>query len=129
MKVTIGPYPKPKSKAQRKVAVTVEDHDLWNLDHTLALIIHPALVKFRNTGHGAPYVADEDVPEKLRSTKSKKKKNSSTDSNHFKRWDYVLDEMIYAFEAVTKDDAMSFPTDRVSNGLKLFGKYYINLWN
>lgn len=127
MKVNIGKYPSGKSKTPRKISVQIDDFDVWNLDNTLALIIHPALLKLKSTSHGAPHVADEDVPKKLRATK--KKNPWETDSNHFKRWDYVLDEMIHAFEASINDDAMAFPTERVSNGLRLFGKYYFNLWN
>jgi len=54
LKVNIGKFPK-KFDAQRKVSVQIDDFDTWSLDHTLALIIHPALVKFKQdsleTGH------------------------------------------------------------------------------
>jgi hypothetical protein len=48
---------------------------------------------------------DADVPEELKSTSAPpKKEDYDTDDNHFKRWDYVLDEMIWAFEQKVKDD-------------------------
>ena len=57
------------------------------------------LVKLKNKKDGAPYVDNEDVPENLRSTNAKPKENEwDTDEFHFDRWDYVLDEMIFAFE-------------------------------
>jgi hypothetical protein len=57
------------------------------------------LKKMKETKHGAPFVDDEDVPEGLRSTDAPPKENEyDTDANHFKRWDWVLDEMIQAFE-------------------------------
>jgi hypothetical protein len=74
------------------------------MDHTLAYIILPMLKQLRETKHGAPNVDDEDVPEHLRSTAAAAKENDwDTDSNHFLRWDWVLDEMIQAFECKVSD--------------------------
>jgi hypothetical protein len=40
----------------------------------------------------------------LRSTSAEPKKNEwDTDSNHFQRWEWVLDEMIWAFEQQQPD--------------------------
>ena len=64
-----------------------------------------------------------------------------TDDKFFKRWDWVLDEMIYAFDCkANKDDvymrfdikdkdAMNAEQERISNGFRLFGKYYESLWD
>jgi hypothetical protein len=71
------------------------------MDHTLALIVLPMLKQLKATKHGSPLVDDEDVPENLRSTAAGPKENEwDTDSNHFKRWDWVMDEMIFAFESL-----------------------------
>jgi hypothetical protein len=73
--------------------------------HTLAYIILPMLKQLKETKHGAPYVDDEDVPEHLRSTSAPPKENEyDTDSNHFARWDWVLDEMIFAFDCQVGDN-------------------------
>jgi hypothetical protein len=41
----------------------------------------------------------------LRSTEAPPKENEwDTDANHFKRWDWVLDEMIQAFECKVDDE-------------------------
>jgi hypothetical protein len=57
------------------------------------------------TKHGAPMVDDEDVPEELRSTSAPATENEwDTDANHFLRWDWVLAEMIWAFEQKVSDD-------------------------
>jgi hypothetical protein len=70
------------------------------MDVTLAHVIVPMLKQLKETTHGAPYVEDEDVPEHLRSTAAPPKENQwDTDDNYFKRWNYVLDEMIFAFES------------------------------
>jgi len=68
------------------------------MDRTLALIVHPMLKQLNKSKHGAPFTDDEDVPENLRSTNAKPKKNEwDTDSNHFKRWDWIMKEMIWVF--------------------------------
>ncbi|NBP03012.1 MAG: hypothetical protein EBU90_23445 [Proteobacteria bacterium] len=76
------------------------------MDHTLADIILPMLKQLKVNQQGAPCVKDEDVPEGLglRSTEAEPKENEwDTDSNHFKRWEWVLDEMIFAFESEVDD--------------------------
>ena len=88
--------------------VKLDYWDTWSFDHTLADIILPGLRQLQATKHGAPFVDDEDVPEELRSTSAPAKENEwDTDSNHFKRWDWVLDEMIWAFEQKVNDEADS----------------------
>lgn len=88
--------------------VKIDYWDVWSMDSTLSPIILPMLKKLQEVKHGAPFVEDEDVPERLRSTTKaavKSKKNSwDTDCNHFKRWDWVLDEMIWAFEQLCDEN-------------------------
>ncbi len=145
MKIKIGPY--RKNRAQH---IKIEPHDTWSMDCTLALIIHPMLVQLKATTHGAPLVADQDVPEELRSTTAPPKEDQwGTDDNHFKRWDWVLDEMIWAFSQKSKSlnagdmcaekcasfgdpvckACMKETQERLSNAFKMFGKYYENLWD
>ena len=96
-------------KRKRTVKVKIDRWDTWNVDSTLGFIIHPMLVQLKKTKHGAPYVDDDDVPEELKSTSAPPKKNEwDIDDNHFKRWDYVLDEMIWAFEQMTLDEEPDF---------------------
>lgn len=90
--------------------IRIDRYDTWSMDHTLSDIILPMLRQLQATKHGAPFVDDEDVPEgmNLRSTEAEPKENEwDTDSNHFKRWDWVLDEMIWTFEQKVADDAES----------------------
>lgn len=87
------------SKRKRKIKVRIDKYDTWSMDHTLAVIILPMLKQLKEKKHGAPHVDDEDVPEELRSTSAPAKENEyDIDNNHFKRWDWVMDEMIWAFE-------------------------------
>jgi len=84
------------SKKKRKVKVKIHDYDTWNLDHTLSLIILPALLKLKEDKSGVPNVYNEDVPDDL--------KSDSDDFESLKRkWDYVLDEIIFAFNSQEDD--------------------------
>lgn len=150
------------SKKKRTEIVKIDSYDVWSMDHTLSLIVVPMLKRLKAVKHGAPFIDDEDVPPKLRSTTKsaqKAKKNPwDTDGNHFKRFDWVLDEMIWAHEQIIDDDGedkfydhteaekeLDFTKsiskikvdrkglkayhDRINNGLRLFGKYYRALWD
>lgn len=140
-------------RKRRTVKVHIDEYDTWNMDSTLAHIIHPMLVQLKETKHGSPHVDDEDVPENIRSTFAKPKENE-WDSDEFlhERWDWVLDEMIWAFKNINEEWEEEFHTppegkwsvenfgtidiegrqkvqDRMTNGFRLFGKYYQGLWD
>ena len=161
----------------RVTYVKIDRWDTWSMDSTLAAIVLPMLRQLQATKHGAPMVDDDDVPEHLRSTAAEPREDEwDTDSNHFARWDWVLAEMIYAFEKKNQDDWTAefhsgeidmvwIPVDkdgnevtkgehkymqvkrgpndtshwdregmetvqkRITNGFRLFGKYYESLWD
>jgi hypothetical protein len=135
-----------EDKRKRTIKVQIDKWDTWSTDHTLSLIILPLLKQLKATTHGAPIVQDEDVPEELRSTNAPKPEQSyDVDDNHFKRWEWVLDEMIFAHEHIVSDeweneyykhanpdnidwDGLKAMHERIQNGLNLFGKYYRGLW-
>ena len=84
--------------------VKLDRWDTWNMDSTLALIILPMLKQLHAAKQGAPCVDDEDVPEELKSTSAPAKENEwDTDENHFKRWDWVMEELIWTFEQLHPD--------------------------
>ena len=92
------------SKKKRKISVRIDRYDTWSMDHTLAHIVLPMLRQLHATKQGAPTVDDSDVPEELKSTSAPPKENEyDTDENHFKRWDWVMGEMIFAFEHLLDD--------------------------
>jgi len=152
--------------------VKIDHYDTWSMDHTLADIILPMLNKLNTEKHGAPNVDDEDVPIELQSWTSPAKDEYDTDGHHFARWDYVLNEMIFAFESKVNDgwqekfysgvsDMKTVPCEwdengkptlysfedgpnhtykcdyegiaevqkRITNGFRLFGKYFEALWD
>ncbi len=107
MKISIGKY--PKKDGEQKKSIRIDPWDTWSMDHTLADIILPMLKQLRKTQHGAPCTDDEDVPEHLRSTNAKPKKNSwDVDEFHFKRWDWIMKEMIWTFNEHAKDREPNF---------------------
>lgn len=61
--------------------IKIDKYDTWNMDNTLAKIILPMLKQLKATKHGYPSGLTE------------------------KKWDYILDEMIWAFEQLNADDA------------------------
>lgn len=159
----------PFSKAYQKVMdfihpevnyVKIDYWDTWSMDHTLSPIILPMLVQLQKTKQGSPNVDDEDVPEYLRSTSAPAKENEwDTDDNWHKRWEWVMNEMIWAFTQLNDDDnegqfydhpevdksekdlsklisnikcdydGLRAHNERIQNGLCLFGKYYRGLWD
>jgi viroplasmin and RNaseH domain-containing protein len=143
-------------RKDQKIKVRIDGYDIWSMDHTLSNIVTPMLQRLKENKHGSPWVDDEDVPEELRSTAAPPKEHEwDTDDNHEKRWDWVLNEMIWAFEQKQRDhwesDYYKYESDptetlglklvwedregraahqaRMSNGFKLFGKYYEALWD
>tara|TARA_R110000850_G_C9973231_1_gene465336 strand:- start:2397 stop:3023 length:627 start_codon:yes stop_codon:yes gene_type:complete len=145
---------------RQRFEVRIDPWDTWSVDHTLAPIILPMLIQLKATKHGAPLVTNSDVPKELQATKENIDeycKGGNADSKHFERWDWVLDEMIWAFEQKCRDhwqedyygpyiegkDGELFSgrfewTDdegskahqlRMTNGFRLFGKYYEHLWD
>ena len=135
------------SKKKRKVKVRIDKYDTWGMDHTLALITLPMLKQMRDTKHGSPAVDDEDVPEHLRSGVEPAAEDYDIDGKWHQRWEWVLDEMIWAFEQIINDDnddqffdhsttPMTYDkeghkahNERIDRGTTLFGKYYRGLWD
>jgi hypothetical protein len=104
---------------KRKVEIRIDPYDTWELYHTLALIIHPALIQLRDTNHGCGNIAPEDCP-------------SMSEED---RWNWFMDEIIWAFGEIANNyknepDCHDMPYhDRIKNALTLFGKYYQSLWD
>jgi hypothetical protein len=150
-----------ESKRKRQVYVRIDKFDTWSMDHTLSYIILPMLKQLKATKHGSPNVDDSDVPLPLQSTapgaRDRCEEEWDLDEHYFTRWDYVLDEMIWAFEQQDNDgdsqfydhgtkvagetfedsmnrikidyDGLKAYNARKANGFRLFGKYYEALWD
>ena len=118
--------------------VRLKGDDIWEAEQTIAIVVYPILLKLRKEKHGAPNVDPIDVPEHLRMTVEQKKAynvDGTTDENYFARYDYIMDEMIFAFKYILDGkqyDYVNFDRreyERVENGLQLFSKYYFSLWD
>jgi len=90
-------------KKERNISVHLDPWDTWSADHTLALIILPLLKALGDSKQGAPYVDYEDVPKELLPPVGVILESGHVDENHVKRWDYVLGEMIFAFESTVDE--------------------------
>ena len=104
MKVNLGKFPK---NGDRKINVVIEKHDTYSLDHTLASIIYPALLQLKATKHGVPHeFADVGGEDYLDQDSFDFYKDSQQESFEIgaKRWDEVLDKMIWSFEQILKDN-------------------------
>lgn len=143
----------------RRVYVKIDKYDTWSMNSQLALIVLPMLRQLRETKHGYPLgIDDGDVPAKFHTAfnslqlhnafdqldlfpETKDFVDSAESNNAEMRWDWVLDEMIWAFEQLNSDweeqfhvngfdkDGFKIHSDRIDNGLRLFGKYYRALWD
>ena len=108
---------KQKQKVPREI-VKIDRWDTWSMDHTLAPIILPMLKQLRESKHGSQIVDLEDVPEFMRTTETEDWDDQKcfdfyheTDLHGFNkcgydvhdRWDWVMGEMIFAFESIGSD--------------------------
>lgn len=141
--------------------VKIDYYDTWSMDCTLSPIILPMLKQLKATKHGSPFADDADVPEHLWSTAPGARDNCDEydiDNNHHLRWEWVMDEMIWAFAQLNDEnhdnkfwdhsevdhkapittqlgkskcdwDGLKAHGERIANGTRLFGKYYQALWD
>lgn len=115
-------------RKQQNVSVRIDYWDTWSMDETLGHIVLPMLKQLNK--QGAPHVDNNDVPVELQSAEP-------TDELWFERWDWVLNEMIFAFESKAgenKDwedkyhtgvmDIVSVPVDAEGNEVDADGAKY-----
>ena len=108
MKVKIGNYPTWRwyhnylhdwfdYAPTPKVKVKIHNYDTWSMDTTLAHIVIPMLKQLKDTKHGVPLVDDEDMAEGVYEAAWRE------DDDMERRWEYVINEMIFAFESKLND--------------------------
>ena len=105
MKVNLGKF--HKKSDSRRVNVTIEKFDIWSLDHTLALIILPALLHLKEVKNGVPNefadVGGEDYHDQLCFDFYSDSQLSAFQIG-MERWDAVLDKMIWSFQQIVYGD-------------------------
>lgn len=98
---------KKVKKERRKYGFSYEE--CWNLDETLAKLILPRLVRFRDSTNCYP--------------------------NGFKDledWKNTIDKMIESFAIIVEKNSWMLKGDeqkKVQEGLALFGRWYLSLWD
>lgn len=78
--------------SKRRLKIEYHNYDTWSLDHTLSLIILPGLKQLKATNHGYASVDNEDLPTAC-----------LKDASGEERWEWVMDEMIWAFDEIAND--------------------------
>ena len=143
-------------RANQKIKVRIDNYDIWSMDDTLAHIVSPMLKLLQEKKHGSAYVDDADVPESLQHKEAlEDQDHPDHDDLIRKRWDYVIGEMVWSFEQKTRNhwegdyyefepgatgffdlkykkndrEGLKAHQARMSNGFRLFGKYYEALWD
>lgn len=145
------------SKKQRKIKIKIDRYDLWDLEHTLALIILPALMEFRNSKrYGIPMATDlAFIPI-----------SDDAEDAQMAAWNEILDKMIWSFQQIVNEETIEDDfwiqkpdfegcntgsefierinrgsggkydfearkkyDEKVQEGLDLFSKHFRNLWD
>lgn len=104
MKINIGKFQK---NDKRTINVQIDKFDTWNLDHTLALIILPALIQLKATKHGVPaefadYLSDSSSMQ--HSFDFVKEDHDWAFEARCRQWDEILDKMIWSFQQLALED-------------------------
>jgi len=105
MKINIGKFPK---NGNQKVDIHIDNWDTWNMDSTLAKIIYPMLIQLKESKHGVPSelvndVGGEDWTDQSCFDFYKDTHNESWELA-CKRWDEVLDKIIWSFQQIAYKD-------------------------
>lgn len=100
--------------------------ECWNLDVSIAALILPRLIHFRDSYSGVPSMF----------IKYDEQSNIINEKEAYDKWIEVLNKMIDAFYLVAA--AVNFSCEieelksiskRIDEGLKLFAQYYLSLWD
>jgi hypothetical protein len=84
-----------------------DDSETWSLRNTIANFILPRLIRFKEIKMCHPASLTE------------------------KKWDEILDKIIRCFKLVIEDNEEDLTQEKYKNfetGMKLFGKWFLDLW-
>ena len=144
-------------KKTRNISIKIDKYDIWNAEHTLALVILPMLIEYRKSKRfGVPIGIDiAHIPIE-----------DAEENKQMQAWNDILDKMIWSFEQIVNveheadmfwiekpnfedcntaadftskinsgtggkydHEAWKIHNEKIQEGLDLFGKYYRNLWD
>jgi hypothetical protein len=101
----------------RKIFRGYSNAEVWNLNIYTANYILPRLKHFRK--HMATF------PDFL----IEKNYKITDEDKQFKKWQEIIDEIIWAMENIKNDELNQKDNKRIQNGCELLGKYFLNLWD
>jgi len=143
VKVSIPTY--NKNLSERKISVRIDKWDTHSLDHTLAHIIHPALVQFRENLSGYPGEKGMTMAkwEKILDKMIFSFGETMNDVNAIEKfssgdYDWIVTKLEDGGEEWQKGPNATYKFDtrgykaynkKLQEGFELFGKYYSNLWD
>ena len=129
MKINIGEPKKDKSAD----TIHIDNFDCWSLDYTLARIIHPALIRLKETKHGYHELWEDGMVTHHNWDRQLHFDfiDEDIETNYLiDKWNGVLDKMIYSFGKIMEDDYFDNEEwERIQEGLDLFSKHYTSLWD
>ncbi len=129
MKINIGEPKKDKSAD----TIHIDNFDCWSLDYTLARIIHPALIRLKETKHGYPELWEDGMVTHHNWDRQLHFDfiDEDIETNYLiDKWNGVLDKMIYSFGKIMEDDYFDNEEwEKIQEGLDLFSKHYTSLWD
>ena len=129
MKIIIGEPKKDKSAD----TIHIDNFDCWSLDYTLARIIHPALIRLKETKHGYPELWEDGMVTHHNWDRQLHFDfiDEDIETNYLiDKWNGVLDKMIYSFGKIMEDDYFDNEEwEKIQEGLDLFSKHYTSLWD
>ena len=136
------------ARKNRAFHIRIDNHDVWNLDNTLANIIHPALVRLRERvphfGYPTPYDETEAYPDFYNQGSFEEILDREAESKYYENlWMEKLQKMIDAFAMIIDkdeaydviahhkdyEDARNIWWNKIDEGLTLFAKHYHGLWD
>lgn len=129
---------------QQKVKIQIDPWDTWNVDTTMGMIMYPLFIQLKENKNGSGFVDDSDVPDELKSTSAPASLTTEewecghTDANWHKRYNWVIDEVIWALRQSTNDTTPEYTSGdmspwklhqkRLDNSFRLMGKYWQSFW-
>ena len=97
------------SKRTRRTNIHIDDYDTWNAHNTASMILYPLLKRLNETNVGYFYVKDEDAPEQFHSKYSTSNEHG-WDTLAIKRYEYVMEEILFALKSDNEDWEEQFRT-------------------
>lgn len=108
--------------------LTGDERDTYTLLARVNVLILKELKRVQDIYCSYPIVDDDDIPDYIQ--KQLQLPSSDTVATELMlkhRWTWLLEEMIWTFRIISSGEKNLY-ADRLANGLRLYGKYFLHLW-